>query len=167
MSNLRRIVVIAGAIVCVLVVQLIFHLPSRKAVPVPESPCDKALAALARLDQALRLPASSELPSLVLMPPALAAKSEPEQVEFLAKVLKDEISTEGLAVLKTNGQFGPLVSIFPGEATNWAMRAGVSPESCVAFRAEGNGVTAEAVFCTNSIQWRIVRINNIHALGTR
>jgi hypothetical protein len=43
------------------------------------------------------------------MSAAVSGKTAAEQTEFLCKALADEISPEGLAVLKRDGQFGSLI----------------------------------------------------------
>jgi hypothetical protein len=67
-------------------------------------------------------------------------------LRFIRKALRDEISPEGLVLLKKEGTFGPLTTVFPKEATNWAAQAGVKPEDCLAFRLDRtNSLRAEVV----------------------
>lgn len=81
---------------------------------------------------------------------AWASRTRAEQIEFISKALRDELSREGLVVLKKEGRFGSLNELFPAEADVWAVQAGVKPEDCVAFRMERNGLRAEVVLVRNS-----------------
>ena len=154
---------LAGLVIAVAVTVLVpWILWQRKKV---DRPRREALNTLARLDDALRSTAGDGLLPVVVVPPSLSQKTQPEQVEFLMKALRDEISPEGIRVLKENGQFGPLKEIFPAEAERWAAQAGVSAESCIAFQASGNGIIAEAVLYTNAGSCRVVRINNVRQLA--
>ena len=86
----------------------------------------------------------------VALPAAVSGRTVAEQIEFLTKALRDEISPEGLTVLRREGQFGALTNLFPAEAKTWAKQAGVSPEDCVAFKLERNGLRAEVVLVNDS-----------------
>ncbi|MCU0785623.1 MAG: hypothetical protein MUF81_16580 [Verrucomicrobia bacterium] len=109
----------------------------------------------------------------VVLPVAVSGRTSAEQIEFLTKALHDEISPEGIGVLKREGQFGSLTNLFPVEAKTWAEQAGVNPEDCVAFRMERNGLRAEVVLVNNaplatrhsSLAFRIVRCNNVKQLA--
>jgi len=111
----------------------------------------------------------------VVLPAAVAGRTPAEQTEFLTKALRDEISPEGLAVLRREGQFGSLQELFPQEATAWATQAGVKLEDCVAFKLERNGLRAEVMLVKlSSIEhpessiapgYRIVRCNNVKQMA--
>jgi hypothetical protein len=88
-----------------------------------------------------------------------------EQTEFLTKALRDEISPEGLAVLRREGKFGALTDLFPQEAKTWAAQAGVKPEDCVAFRMERDNIRAEVVLVREGEVYRVVRCNNVKQLA--
>ena len=99
------------------------------------------------------------------LPQALLDRTPPEQVEFITKALRDEISPEGIIALKRNGAFGPLKQLFPTDAEAWAKQAGVSPAECVAFRLEKNGLLAEVVLHMQEKTCRIVRCNNVKQMA--
>jgi hypothetical protein len=120
-----------------------------------------------RLLKAMRAPPSTGILEEVVVPPALESRTPAEQSEFLRKALQDEISTEGLAVLRKEGRFGTLKEIFPQEAEKWAEQAGVNAQDCLAFRLDRNGLTAELVVLRNEPFGKIVRCNNISQLAGR
>lgn len=115
--------------------------------------------------------ASADLRDVLVLPFALQGRTDAEQTEFLRKALADEISPAGLAVLKRDGQFGPLTNIFPAEAATWTQQAGVNVGDCVAFKLERNGVRAEVVLVGEGSRgdakttFRIVRCNNVKQLA--
>lgn len=143
---------------------------------VHNEPRRDSLASLTRLDTALHSATDrAGLLDLLIIPAALQRRTAPEQAEFIAKALKDEISPEGLAALQRHGDFGPLKKIFPAEAEGWARQAGVYPEECVAFKLERNGLRAEVVLVliptygaqpsTRENSYRIVRVNNVKQMA--
>jgi len=101
----------------------------------------------------------------VVLPASVSGRTPAEQTEFLAKALRDEISAEGLAVLRREGQFGSLTNLFPDEAKAWAQQAGVKPEDCVAFRMERGSIRAEVVLVCEGETYRVVRCNNVKQLA--
>jgi hypothetical protein len=141
-----------------------------------DAPRRESLASLTRLDTALHSGSRTELLDLLVIPAVVRNRTAPEQSEFLAKALNDEISPEGLAVLKQHGAFGPLKKLFPAEAETWAAQAGVSSDECVAFKLDRNGLRAEVVLVkpstlnpqpsTGEAPYRIVRVNNVKQLAT-
>ncbi len=107
------------------------------------TPKRAALAVVEDLASALGDASAAERPlQFLVLPQALQSRTRAEQTEFIRKALRDELSPEGLAVLKQHGAFGPLLQVFPQEGTNWAAQAGVKPEDCVALRLERNGQRA-------------------------
>jgi hypothetical protein len=134
-----------------------------------------SIESLQRLDQALQTGSGPALLENLVLGPALNSRTPAEQIEFVSKALRDEISAEGLKVLSREGQFGPLTNVFPQEASAWAAQAGVRPEDCMAFRLERNGQRAEVVLARNpSLQpsasglqasFRILRVNNVKQLA--
>jgi len=133
-----------------------------------DAPRRESLAALTQLDTALHSGDRAELLHLVVMPTAIQGRTAPEQSEFLAKALNDEISPEGLAVLRKHGRYGPLKELFPAEAETWAKRAGVNPDDCVAFKLERAGLCAEVVLykpANPESPCLIVRLNNVKQLA--
>jgi hypothetical protein len=135
-----------------------------------DGPRRDSIQALARLHAALESSDSAALLANLALPTALQTKTIPEQAEFVRKALRDEISPDGLALLAKQAQFGPLLELFPNEATNWAVQAGVSITNCVAFRLDRtNGFRAEVVLATQSAfrephsanEYRILRVNNL------
>lgn len=139
------------------------------------APRRQALEALNGFQTALNSSAPEALLRVIVSPSSVRDRTAAEQAEFLRKALRDEISPEGLAVLKRDGQFGPLTNIFPAEAEAWSRQAGVSPENCVAFKLERNGLRAEVVLRKPSTfnpqpsagdpPYRIVRVNNVKQLA--
>ena len=134
-----------------------------------DAPRRECLESLTQLESALKAGTPALLQDLVQLPAALQSRTPTERTEFLAKALRDEISDEGLAVLKKQGRFGPLTSLFPAEATAWATQAGVKPEDCFAFRLDRtNAPRAEVVLlkpstlnAQPSTAFRLVRVNNV------
>ncbi len=120
-----------------------------------------SLNALQTLAHALDAGQADTLLGSLELPQALQGRTSQEQVEFITKALRDEISPEGITVLKRNGAFGSLEKIFPADAEVWAKQAGVSPAECVAFRLEKNGLLAEVVLHLHEKNCRIIRCNNV------
>lgn len=81
-----------------------------------DGPRRNSLATLNRLDVALHSGSSVRLVGSVSLPTAIQFRSAPEQTEFVQKALRDEISPEGLTILRRKGQFGSLTNLFPAEA---------------------------------------------------
>jgi hypothetical protein len=107
---------------------------------------------------------SQALLQAVALPVALQDRTAPEQAEFLLKALRDEISAEGLAVLRRRGKFGPLATIIPAEAASWASQAGVAADLCIAFRLDrSTGPRGELVLHRGDV----VRGNNLKLLPDR
>jgi hypothetical protein len=139
------------------------------------APRRESLATLAKLEQALHAGGRAELLDLVVIPANVRGYTSPEQSEFLAKALTDEISPEGLAVLRKEGRYGQLREVFPAEAEDWASHAGVMADDCVAFRLERNGIRAEVVLLKQAkpavpgrlrtAPYLIVRVNNVKQLA--
>ncbi len=102
---------------------------------------------------------------VVAMPVAQATRSSSEQAEFLVSALRDEVSVEGLRVLRKTGEFGPLDRVFPVEGASWARQAGVDPAKCLAFKAARGDVHAELVFFLDGATCRVVRVNNVAQLA--
>lgn len=134
-----------------------------------DEPRRLCLVSLQQLAASLHSGNSSALLDLIVQPAALRGRTPAEQTEFLTKALREEISAEGLAVLKRDGQFGSLTNVFPAEAETWTKQAGAKPEDCVAFKLERNGLRAEVVLTTDGrpatsgkrSSYRIVRCNNV------
>lgn len=136
-----------------------------------DQPRRDCCTALVRLDRALRLSDANVLPTLVVLPTSLQAHSPAERAEFTRKALQGEISAAGLAMLRKEGRFGPLLEIFPEEGARWAAQAGVRPEDCRAFRLQRNGLRAEVVLVAEpatpgqvSGTFRVLRCNNVSHL---
>jgi hypothetical protein len=135
----------------------------------------QSLVTLTRLDNALHSANRAELLDLIVLPAAVRDRTAPEQSEFLAKALNDEISPAGLAALKQHGAYGPLKKLFPAEAERWARQAGVNPDDCVAFKLDRSGLRAEVVLAkrstlnpqhpTGEAPYRIVRLNNVKQMA--
>ncbi len=145
-----------------------------------DAPRRVSLAALQHFGAALDSVDSASLLNHLILPSAISGRTVPEQVEFITKALRDEISPEGIEVLRKRGQFGPLKDLFPTEADGWAKQAGVRVEDCVAFKMERNGLRCEVVLAHESgIQhpvssiphpvnhpvYRIVRCNNVKQMA--
>jgi hypothetical protein len=152
---------------------------------VHDAPRRESLASLRRLDEALRSGNRAELLKLLVIPAAIQNRTAPEQSEFLARALHDEISPPGLTALEKDGEYGPLKELFPAEAGSWASQAGVNPDDCVAFKLKRNGLCAEVVLLKPLARntaprqneapaghlpgpkqgYRIVRINNVKQMA--
>jgi hypothetical protein len=140
-----------------------------------DAPRRESLNSLTRLDTALHSANRAELLNLLVMPAAVRDRTAPEQSEFLTKALNDEISPEGLTILRKHGDYGSLREVFPAEAETWANQAGVDLDECVAFRLERNGLRAEVVLLkpstlnvqpsTGEAPYRIVRVNNVKQMA--
>lgn len=161
-----------NSLIALLVIALLVAVLSRW---MQDAPRRESLAALTRLEMALHSGSRVELASLLVTPAAVRDHSAPEQSEFLAKALSDEISPEGLAVLKEQGDYGPLKKLFAAEAEAWAKQAGVNSDDCVAFKLDRNGLRAEVVLVKPSALdsatttakpgYRIVRVNNVKQMA--
>jgi hypothetical protein len=142
---------------------------------VHDAPRRESLAILTQLDTALHSGSRAELLDLIVTPAAVQGRTAPEQSEFLVKALNDEISPEGLAVLRKHGDYGPLKELFPAEAETWAKQAAVNPDDCVAFKLERPGLRAEAILVrsaefgarngTGQPKYRVLRLNNVKQLA--
>jgi hypothetical protein len=136
-----------------------------------DEPRRQSIATLQNLCLAVRSDDNGLLLKAVVFPQALDGRTPAEQTEFLTKALQNEISPEGLAVLKREGRFGSLRALFPKEADHWAELAGVNPEECVAFKAELNGLQAQVVLFKDSTTsdplsaFRVIRCNNVKQLA--
>lgn len=164
-TRVRLLVALAAALLVGIVLYGWLHDAPRRA----------SLACLTRLDAVLHSASREELLDLVILPAAVRQRSAAEQSEFLAKALQNETSPEGLAVLRQRAAYGPLNKLFPAEAGGWAAQAGVSPDDCVAFKLERNGIRAEVVLLKPSnyesevthgkAPYRIVRVNNVKQMA--
>ena len=86
-------------------------------------------------------------------------------MRWIADVLRDEVSAEGLAELRRHARFGPLAEVFPDEAKRWADTASVPVGECVAFRMERDGLRAEVVLHRTPAGFRILRCNNVKQMA--
>jgi hypothetical protein len=129
------------------------------------SPQLESIRVLQNLHQILTQPDDTALLSAVVVPGAYKSRTTQEQADFIRKALRDEVSSEGISVLMEEGQYGPLIAVFPEEATNWAQRFGVEIDDCVAFRAERNGLRAEVVILGSGPTGKILRCNNVKQLA--
>jgi hypothetical protein len=71
----------------------------------------ESLHALTELQGALAKGHPERLLQLVVAPGALQTRTAAEQGEFLVKALADEVSPEGIAALRREGQFGSMWQI--------------------------------------------------------
>jgi hypothetical protein len=129
-------------------------------------PRRQAIQALSTLNASLQSNDAEKLLQTIASPAPLRNRTAAEQTEFLTKALRDEISTEGLAVLQREGEFGPLTKLFPGEGILWADQAGVRPADCFAFKLENNGFRSEVVLLQSGETYRVVRCNNVKQLAS-
>ncbi len=130
-----------------------------------EQPRQTALRRISLFASALTDPKGTELLEHAILPAAIRALTPSEQVEFLRKALRDEISLEGVQALDRHAQFGGLKSVFPSEADTWSSLAGVRADDCVAFRMERGGVRAEVILLHQGGIYRIVRCNNVKQMA--
>lgn len=129
-----------------------------------DEPRRHALASLNDLRASLEANSSSILEN-VLLPQAVVGRTQSEQIQFLSKAMRDEISADGISALAHRAAFGPLSTIFPEEATRWAHQAGVTATNCLAFRMERNGVRAEVVIYREGTNYRVLRCNNVKQMA--
>lgn len=101
----------------------------------------------------------------LVLPQALQGRTTAEQVEFITKVLRDEVSPAGIAYLKAHGTFGPLPQLFPAECERWSTQAGVDPGRCVAFKMQQRDLRTEVVLLRDGAGYRVVRCNNVVQLA--
>jgi hypothetical protein len=151
---------LVGAAVLLLAGALVSYRTWQKGEPRRE-----ALATLHRLEAALTTGTADTLLQIVRLPAATRQKTEVEQVAFLRRVLGEEISSEGLLRLKRDGEFGPLLALFPDDGSRWAAQGGVNPQECVAFKLERVGLRTEVVLHKDGSQHRLVRCNNVRQLA--
>ena len=159
-------IVIGGAVAVVLGVGIcvVMH-RMRHEGATADTDLGDAVAAITELDAALRDPAGADILERVLVPAALAGRTAREQADFVRKALRDEVSAEGIDLLKETGSFGPLAEVFPGKADRWADLFGVNPTNCVAFRADRDGFRAEVVLLREDGGLRVLRCNNVKQLA--
>ena len=130
------------------------------------SPRYRGLKVLSGLNSRLCARGSGSVVEFLVLPQALAGRSPQEQEIFTQKALAEELSEDGLKVLRKVAQFGPLMRLFPNEGLAWATQAGVKAEDCVAFRAERAGIRTEVVLILDEDSCRVVRCNNVRQLAS-
>ena len=124
----------------------------------------KALETASALVGAIVAGGSTQVVSMVALPAGLASGTEQQQFDFILRALRDEVSIDGMAVMRREARFGRLADIFPEDAQAWSSNAGVRVEDCVAFRLEKNGLRSEIVIATNPAR-RVVRINDVRQMA--
>lgn len=159
----RKPVIICAGLIAVIACCTVLFIMRRKTAT--EGPEDRALGYAEAFAQAIASPAAGDVRRMVTIPVAYRQRTDQEQEDFIRKALRDEISAEGLDVMREIGEFGPLREIFPAKAEDWTSPLGISPDDCVAFRATKGGVQAELVLFVAGEQPRIVRCNNVRQLA--
>lgn len=129
------------------------------------TPRDQAVDLMGRIDRSLSESDGDTLVALVHPSPAFSHRTRDEKKRWLAEVLRSEISPEGLAILEREGQFGPLIEVFPARGPRWAEIAGAPLEKCSAFRLERGAIQAEVVFVETSEGIQLLRCNNVSQLA--
>ncbi len=129
-----------------------------------DAPRRRALVSLRQFSGDLSSGSSTFLDRIVI-PDAVRSRTSNEQLDFIRKSLQDEISDAGLTLLKKQGVFGSLKEVFPKEAETWSRQAGVSPEKCVAFKMEQNGLRSEIVLFAENQTYKVVRCNNVKQMA--
>jgi hypothetical protein len=124
-----------------------------------------ALQSISRLASNLANQRNPELLDTILMPVAIRSQTPAEQQEFIAKVLRDEISPEGVLALKRHSEFGLAKVVFPLEYATWCRQAGVDADNCVAFKMERGGIQAEVLLVREGQTYRIVRCKNVKQMA--
>lgn len=130
-----------------------------------DEPRRDALAVVSEIDRALTSSDISKSLPLLELPAAAAARSPDDQAQWIADVLRDEVSSAGLEELRRHARFGPLAEVFPKEGRSWAESAHLSVESCVAFRMERGGIRAEVVLHQTPDGLRVLRCNNVKQMA--
>jgi len=149
-----RILALCATVVALITIAILILRPR-------ETPKRKVVSVLERLDHAIRTGDANDLLATIVPPSAVAERSATEQMDFLQKALREEISEDGIRAVASDGRFGPLSVVFSNEANRWAAAAGVKGSDCAAFRLARNGLVAEVVILTNSPTWRVIRCNNV------
>jgi hypothetical protein len=130
------------------------------------APKRESLRALAHLESCLTTAGQvGALDTAVRVPLGRIEQTVWEREEFLRKALRDEVSPEGIAVMKREGTFGPLREVFPAEAEKWGTLFGVRPEDCFAMRMERKGLRAEVVVLAKGGEYRVLRCNNVKQMA--
>ncbi|HXT11399.1 MAG TPA: hypothetical protein VN873_07530 [Candidatus Angelobacter sp.] len=129
-----------------------------------DEPRRDSLASLENLYVSLESNSSSLLNQVVL-PSVVNGRTQAERIEFLTKVLRDEVSGRGISALRHGAAFGELNRIFPEEASRWADQASVNATNCFAFRMEKNGVRAEVVVYRDGDHYLVLRCNNVKQMA--
>jgi hypothetical protein len=151
---------IAVALALVLGAWLAFQWWSQEHSPRARS----AKAALA-LSRAVSSGDQAGVRGLVKIPEFLSGKTHSEQSQLLTELLSSEISAEGLAALRKDGQFGALREMFPTEADAWAKAFGVTADQCVAFKMKRGGLEAELVLLREGDRFLVLRCNNVRQMA--
>lgn len=140
---------------------LVWRSPWFKRRPMAEW---RALDVSAALVEAVAGGTGTGVTSLVVLPAGLADHSVQEKSDFILRALRDEVSVEGLAVMRREATFGSLAKVFPEDAQIWSSSSGVRADDCVAFRLEKNGIRAEIALVTNPT-YRVIRVNNVRQMA--
>jgi hypothetical protein len=156
--KVRRIAI--GACLLLVVAAGVFWITRQRGAPKRNS-----LHTMERLQSSLAGGDPNTIVNIVQLSSSLGQRTAPEQVEFLSKTLRDEVSAEGLVALAKGATFGPLQMVFPAEGNKWASQAGVKVEECVAFRMEKNGIRAEVVLVKQGDSYRVIRCNNVKQMA--
>jgi hypothetical protein len=130
-----------------------------------DEPRRDALAVISEIERALTSSEVSKTMPLLELSPSAAARSPQDQTQWIADVLRDEVSAAGLVELRRHARFGPLAEVFPEEGKRWAEAAHLTVERCVAFRMERDGIRAEVVLHQTSTGFRVLRCNNVKQMA--
>lgn len=150
----RRVWVLVAVVLVVGLAALVVH---RQA----SSERRQAARLLGRVVDSLAARSSDALLELMVVPQVVAGKSTAEQAQWLRDVLREEVTAEGVAALRSKGKFGRLPEVFPESSSRWTEDSGVRPEDCLAWRMERGGITAEVVYASSPQGFRFLRINNV------
>jgi hypothetical protein len=131
----------------------------------PNPTRSRAIETLSVFDRALSAADGAKLDSLIQLPSSVAAKTPEDKARWIADVLSDEVSADGVAELRHHAVFGSLLQIFPAEAERWAEAAKLPVSECVAFRLERAGIRAEVVLHQTPAGFRVLRCNNVKQMA--
>lgn len=131
-----------------------------------EAPRRNALDSLVHLNALVAGASQGTVSDVVVFPDLMKEKSREQASRWLRDVLRDELSPEGVAALRKEGDFGKLTDLFPEHALSWAKAAGAAPDECLALRMDRAGVTAEVVLVPGPHGFRISRCNNVKQMAS-
>jgi hypothetical protein len=126
----------------------------------------RAASAAYQLSEAIHRQDGKNTRGFMVAPPVFADHSQVEKGLLTLELLNNEVSAEGLDILANEGEFGPLNTLFPDQASAWLQPYGLSSDACVAFRLKRGQLTAELVLHRQpNGSYKVIRANDIRQLA--